>query len=53
VRFVLDHPHVSSALIGFGEAWQIDGALAALDVQAAPVDWARIVAETRNPPRGA
>jgi aryl-alcohol dehydrogenase-like predicted oxidoreductase len=42
VRFVLDHPDVSSALIGFGETWQIDDALAALEPQAAPVNWAEL-----------
>jgi len=42
VRFVLDHPDVSSALIGFGETWQIDDALAALESQAAPVNWAEL-----------
>jgi aryl-alcohol dehydrogenase-like predicted oxidoreductase len=42
VRFVLDHPHISSALIGFGEAWQIDDALAALNSQAASLNWAEL-----------
>jgi L-galactose dehydrogenase/L-glyceraldehyde 3-phosphate reductase len=42
VRFVLDHPHVSSALIGFGEPWQIDDALAALEPQSAPINWAEL-----------
>jgi hypothetical protein len=27
VRFALDHPQISSALIGFGETWQNDEAM--------------------------
>jgi L-galactose dehydrogenase/L-glyceraldehyde 3-phosphate reductase len=42
IRFVLSHPEVSSALIGFGETWQIDDALVALDSQVPPVNWAEL-----------
>jgi aryl-alcohol dehydrogenase-like predicted oxidoreductase len=41
-RFVLAHPDISSALIGFGETWQIDDALAALESQDAGVDWTEL-----------
>jgi aryl-alcohol dehydrogenase-like predicted oxidoreductase len=50
VRFVLDHPDVSSALIGFGETWQIDDAVAALDSQADPVNWAELQLELARCP---
>jgi len=30
IRFALDHPQVSSAIIGFGETWQIDDAIEAM-----------------------
>ena len=30
IRFALDHPQVSSAIIGFGETWQIDEAIEAM-----------------------
>jgi aryl-alcohol dehydrogenase-like predicted oxidoreductase len=34
VRFALDHPQINSALIGFGETWQIDEAMEALEAKA-------------------
>lgn len=43
VRFALAHPHVSSALIGFGEARQIDEALTAFEPDPAPPDWEALV----------
>jgi predicted aldo/keto reductase-like oxidoreductase len=30
IRFALDHPQISSVLIGFGETSEIDSALAAI-----------------------
>jgi aryl-alcohol dehydrogenase-like predicted oxidoreductase len=39
VRFALAHPQVSSAIIGFGETWQIDEALAALHSRTPALDW--------------
>jgi L-galactose dehydrogenase/L-glyceraldehyde 3-phosphate reductase len=48
VRFVLSHPDVSSALIGFGETWQIDDALAALESQAPPVNWVKLQSTARG-----
>lgn len=39
VRFVLSHPQVSSALIGFGDVQQIDEAIAAMLLSASPGDW--------------
>jgi aryl-alcohol dehydrogenase-like predicted oxidoreductase len=39
IRFALTHPHVSSALIGFGETWQIDKALEAFEPSAPKVNW--------------
>jgi len=39
IRFALNHPHVSSALIGFGETQQIDEAFAALDPNSPALNW--------------
>jgi aryl-alcohol dehydrogenase-like predicted oxidoreductase len=42
-RFVLAHPHVSSALIGFGESWQVDEALEALEVDTPAPAWEEVL----------
>lgn len=47
IRFVLAHPHVSSALIGFGETSQIDEACEALEPDATPVDWEEVFAREK------
>lgn len=39
IRFALAHPQVHSAIVGFGETWQIDEALAALDFRTPVLDW--------------
>ena len=39
IRFALAHPHISSALIGFGEAWQVDQALEAMVADVPPLNW--------------
>jgi aryl-alcohol dehydrogenase-like predicted oxidoreductase len=39
IRFALNHPRVHSAIIGFGETWQIDEALKALEPPVSPVNW--------------
>ena len=39
IRFALANPHVSAAIIGFAEIWQIDEALGALECDIAPVAW--------------
>jgi aryl-alcohol dehydrogenase-like predicted oxidoreductase len=39
VRFVLAHPHVTTALIGFGDVREIDEAAAALELDTPPPDW--------------
>lgn len=44
IRFVLSHPSISSALIGFGEPWQIEEALAALNSEAPPLNWDDVLA---------
>ncbi|MBA4015607.1 MAG: hypothetical protein C0483_00315 [Pirellula sp.] len=38
VRFSLAHPHVNSAIIGFGDVAQIDEALAALELRTSPLN---------------
>ncbi|HUQ69256.1 MAG TPA: aldo/keto reductase, partial [Planctomycetaceae bacterium] len=43
IRFVLAHSHISSALIGFGECWQITEALEALTPDDSPVHWGDII----------
>ena len=48
VRFVLAHPQVSSALVGFGEPWQIDEALGALEPDEAPLEWNDVLAAARE-----
>lgn len=53
IRFALCHPHVHSALIGFGSTCQIDDALAALSVDDLPLDWDAVLAaesSIENPP---
>jgi L-galactose dehydrogenase/L-glyceraldehyde 3-phosphate reductase len=42
IRFVLNHPHVSSALIGFGEVRQIDEAIEAIDKNASALESAEL-----------
>jgi L-galactose dehydrogenase/L-glyceraldehyde 3-phosphate reductase len=44
IRFVLAHPQVSSALVGFGEPWQIDEAVGALESPTSAVEWDDILA---------
>lgn len=44
IRFVLGHPSISSALIGFGETCQIDEALEALHSAEPPLDWDDVLA---------
>jgi L-galactose dehydrogenase/L-glyceraldehyde 3-phosphate reductase len=44
IRFVLAHPHVSTALIGFGDVREIDEALEALACGALPPDWNDVLA---------
>ena len=44
IRFVLAHPHVSSALVGFGEPWQIDEAIGALEPPESTVEWDEVLA---------
>ena len=50
IRFALAHPHVSSALIGFGETWQIDKAVEALAPSAPAVNWDEVFIGTTNVP---
>ncbi len=45
IRFVLDHPSISAALIGFADPWQIDQALAAVAVDSQVADWESLVRE--------
>ncbi len=44
IRFVLGHPDVSSALVGFGEPWQIDEAMGALESPISTVEWDEVLA---------
>lgn len=39
IRFALAHPHVHSAIIGFGAPWQVDEALEALHLISEPLAW--------------
>jgi aryl-alcohol dehydrogenase-like predicted oxidoreductase len=39
IRFALAHPQVHSAIVGFGETWQVDDAIAALDCKTPVLDW--------------
>jgi L-galactose dehydrogenase/L-glyceraldehyde 3-phosphate reductase len=39
IRFSLQHPNISSAIIGFAEPWQIDEAVTALAATSMPFDW--------------
>jgi aryl-alcohol dehydrogenase-like predicted oxidoreductase len=45
IRFVLDHPRISAALIGFADPWQIDQALAAVAADSQFGDWESVVRE--------
>lgn len=44
LRFALAHPQVSSAIVGLGDSWQIDEALAALADDTPPLEWEEIQA---------
>jgi aryl-alcohol dehydrogenase-like predicted oxidoreductase len=44
IRFVLSHPHVHSALIGFASVGQIEDALAAISTDNSPLDWEAVLA---------
>lgn len=48
VRFVLSHPHISSAIIGFGEASHVDEALTYLESGPLPPDVIRKLASYSN-----
>ena len=48
LRFALAHPHVSSAIVGFGETWQIDEAVEALDQDALAIDWDQLLKMESN-----
>ena len=48
IRFVLSHPHVHSALIGFASIRQIEDAILALDVDDPPIDWEAVLASESN-----
>jgi aryl-alcohol dehydrogenase-like predicted oxidoreductase len=39
IRFALAHPHVHSAIIGFGDLGQIDHAIAAVEAGDGPLEW--------------
>jgi aryl-alcohol dehydrogenase-like predicted oxidoreductase len=39
IRFVLAHPQIHSAIIGFGDVWQIEEALGALQSKIPPLEW--------------
>lgn len=43
IRFVLAHPDVHAAIIGFGETHQIDDATDALAADTAPLDWEQLL----------
>lgn len=44
IRFALAHPQIQSAIIGFGDVWQIDEALGALESDTPPLEWEAIPA---------
>jgi aryl-alcohol dehydrogenase-like predicted oxidoreductase len=44
IRFVLNHPSIDSAIIGFGETGQVDEAVASLDARDPPLDWEDVLA---------
>jgi aryl-alcohol dehydrogenase-like predicted oxidoreductase len=48
IRFALDNPSVSSAIIGFAECWQVDEAVEALNPGESPVDWDELFAANSN-----
>jgi aryl-alcohol dehydrogenase-like predicted oxidoreductase len=48
IRFVLSHPLVHSALIGFASIRQIDDAIMALDVDDPPINWETVLAAESN-----
>jgi aryl-alcohol dehydrogenase-like predicted oxidoreductase len=43
IRFALAHPQVSSTIVGFGEAWQIDEAIGALAANTCSLNWDEIL----------
>ena len=43
IRFALQHPSISSAIVGFAEPWQIDEAVAALAANSIAVDWEEVL----------
>jgi aryl-alcohol dehydrogenase-like predicted oxidoreductase len=49
IRFALAHPQVSSAIVGFGESWQIDEAIEALDAKTSVPNWDEILAAETMP----
>ncbi|HVW37257.1 MAG TPA: aldo/keto reductase, partial [Pirellulales bacterium] len=44
IRFVLNHPSIDSAIVGFGETGQVDEAVASLDAREPPLDWEGVLA---------
>jgi aryl-alcohol dehydrogenase-like predicted oxidoreductase len=48
IRFALAHPQVSSAIVGFGETWQIDEAIEALESNASVLNWDDVFALEPN-----
>jgi aryl-alcohol dehydrogenase-like predicted oxidoreductase len=40
----LNHPSIDSAIIGFGEAEQVDEAVASLESHEPPLDWHDVLA---------
>lgn len=44
IRFVLNHPSIDSAIIGFGEADQVDEAVASLESREPSLDWQDVLA---------
>jgi aryl-alcohol dehydrogenase-like predicted oxidoreductase len=39
IHFALAHPQIHSAIIGFGDVWQIEEALGALESESPPLEW--------------
>jgi aryl-alcohol dehydrogenase-like predicted oxidoreductase len=39
VRFALAHPQIQSAIIGFGDTWQIDEAIRAMETEVTRCEW--------------
>jgi aryl-alcohol dehydrogenase-like predicted oxidoreductase len=44
IRFVLAHPHIHSAIVGFGDTGHIDRAVAAMEAGDEALDWERDIA---------